>query len=46
VGRVARQYIDPSKLATVIVGDPAGMAEPLAGLGIGEPQLLTPESLS
>jgi zinc protease len=46
VGRVARQYIDPSRLATVIVGDPAGMAEPLTELGIGEPRLLVLDSPS
>ena len=40
VGRVAREHIHPSKLATVIVGDQAGMAEPLAELGLGEPKVL------
>jgi predicted Zn-dependent peptidase len=44
VSRVARQYVDAPKLATVIVGDQAGMAEPLVELGLGEPQVLVLDS--
>ena len=40
VSRVARTYIDPARLATVIVGDRAAVGESLLELGLGEPVIL------
>jgi predicted Zn-dependent peptidase len=40
VTRVAERYLDPSKLTTVIVGDHSAIAESLAGLGLGDAQIL------
>jgi len=36
VVRVAEQYIDPSRLTTLVVGDHARIGESLAALGLGE----------
>lgn len=43
VDRVAVQYLQPGRLTTVIVGDPAVIAEPLAGLGFGPPSIIEAE---
>jgi predicted Zn-dependent peptidase len=40
VTRVAAQYLDPSRLIALVVGDSAVVEEPLRGLSFGEPQLL------
>lgn len=40
VVRVAGRYIDPSRAVTLIVGDYPAVADSLAPLGLGEPQLL------
>jgi len=39
VQRVARRYIDPAKVAVVIVGDRKSIESPVRGLGLGELQL-------
>lgn len=38
----ARRYLDPSRLTTLIVGDHATIAESLATLGLGPPEVLPP----
>ena len=43
VTRVAEQYIAPSRLTTLVVGDYASIAESLAALNLGEPRLLPAE---
>ena len=35
-----RQYLDPARLTTLVVGDHAAIDASLRGLGLGEPQLL------
>ena len=42
VTRVAREYVDPSRMVVVIVGDEPAIRASLAGLGLGEPVLLGP----
>jgi zinc protease len=39
--RVARQYLDPSRLTTLVVGDYTAIGESLRSLGLGEPHLMT-----
>jgi zinc protease len=43
VTRVARAYLDPARLTTLVVGDHSAIAESLRGLGFGEPVVLPPE---
>jgi len=43
VERVATEHLRPERLTTVIVGDPAVIAEPLAGLGFGPPSIIQPD---
>ena len=43
VTRAAERYLDPAKMHTVIVGDPAQIEGPLRTLDIGEPELLPVE---
>jgi zinc protease len=43
VVRAARDYIDPSRLTTLVVGDYPGIRESLVGLGLGEPKVLPVE---
>jgi zinc protease len=40
---VARRYLDPGKLTTLIVGDHASVGESLSALGLGTPELLPSE---
>jgi predicted Zn-dependent peptidase len=40
VVRAAQRYVDPNRASTLIVGDHSVIAESLASLGLGEPQLL------
>jgi zinc protease len=40
ITRVARRYLDPSRLTTLIVGDHSAIAESLDALGFGAPELL------
>ena len=42
VTAVAQKYLDPDKLVTIVVGDLDKIEASLAGLGLGERQLLTP----
>ena len=44
VTRVARQYLDPDRLMTLVVGDVDRIAQDLAGLGLGEPTIMTAEA--
>jgi predicted Zn-dependent peptidase len=44
VTRVARQYLDPDRLTTLIVGDFDRIAADLEGLGLGAPLVLGAES--
>ena len=44
VTRVAGQYLDPLKLTTLIVGDHSAIADSLAGLGLGEPEVMPVET--
>jgi predicted Zn-dependent peptidase len=44
VTRVAQVHIDPSRIATVVVGDRAAVGESLLELGMGEPLVLSAES--
>jgi zinc protease len=43
VTRVAAQYLDPSRLTTLIVGDNSAIAESLQTLELGEPHIIPPE---
>jgi zinc protease len=43
VTRVARTYLDPDRVTTLVVGDHSAIAESLSGLGFGEPAVLPPE---
>ena len=38
--RVAERYVNPARAVTLVVGDHQAVAESLAALGLGEPQLL------
>ena len=40
VTRVARQYLDPERLTTLVVGDPDVVLSSMRGLSLGEPELL------
>ncbi len=42
VERVAREYLDPSRMVTLVVGDQAAVGPALAALGAGEPAVLAP----
>jgi len=42
VQRVARDYIDPSRMVILIVGDQAVIGPTLAALGVGDPVVLSP----
>jgi predicted Zn-dependent peptidase len=44
VSRVARLYIDPARLATLIVGDRIAIGESLAELGLGDPAVLAADA--
>jgi predicted Zn-dependent peptidase len=44
VTRVAKQYLDPDRLMTLVVGDLDRVASDLAGLGLGEPRILSAEA--
>lgn len=44
VTRVAQQYLDPSKLTTLIVGDNSAIAESLSSLSLGAPRLMSAET--
>jgi zinc protease len=44
VTRVAEQYLDPSKLTTLIVGDHSVIADSLHGLGLGDAEVMPIES--
>lgn len=44
VTRVARQYLDPARLTTLIVGDHAAVARDLPGLGLGTPAILAADT--
>jgi predicted Zn-dependent peptidase len=41
IARVAEQYLDPARMATLVVGDHATVAPTLATLGLGEPFVLS-----
>lgn len=43
VVRVAERYVNPARAVTLIVGDHAAVADSLASLGLGDPQLLPAE---
>jgi predicted Zn-dependent peptidase len=43
VTRVARSYLDPSRLVTLIVGDHRAIGGSLASLQLGEPAVLSPD---
>jgi zinc protease len=42
VTAAARRYLDPERMATVIVGDTDRVGETLGMLGLGEPQPVAP----
>ena len=44
VTRVAQQYLHPERLTTLVVGDLDRIGSELAGLGLGEPRVLTAET--
>lgn len=44
VTRVAKQYLHPERLTTLVVGDLDRIGAELAGLGLGEPRVLTTET--
>ena len=41
--RVAKQYVDPARAVTLVVGDHQVIADSLRGLGLGDPALLPSE---
>ena len=43
VTRAARNYLDPSRTSTLIVGDHQAIAESLGRLNLGDPVVLSPE---
>ncbi len=44
VTRVAAAHLDPARLTTLIVGDYDAVADSLAQLKLGEPNLLSPDT--
>jgi zinc protease len=44
VTRVMTEHLDPARLTTVIVGDPADFGGELDRLGLGAPQVLSPDT--
>jgi zinc protease len=44
VVQAARRYIDPARAVTLVVGDYAAVDESLAPLGLGEAQILSPDT--
>jgi predicted Zn-dependent peptidase len=44
VTRVARTYLDPSRMSTLVVGDHEAIGESLGRLNLGDPLVLSPES--
>jgi zinc protease len=44
VSRVMTDYLDPARLTTVVVGDPAAFAGELDRLGLGAPQILSADA--
>jgi zinc protease len=44
VTRVARQYLDPDRLTTLVVGDYSAVARDLPGLGLGMPSILATDT--
>jgi predicted Zn-dependent peptidase len=44
VSRVMARHLDPARLTTLVVGDFDAIAADLAGLGLGEPAVLTPDA--
>lgn len=42
VGRVARRYLDPARMATLVVGDHERIGDAMAELDLGEPVVLSP----
>jgi zinc protease len=40
VTRVARQYLEPSRLTTLVVGDHSAIADSLRGLGLGDAEVM------
>jgi hypothetical protein len=42
--RVAAAYLDPARMTTLVVGDLDAIADGLAGLSLGEPLILSPDS--
>ena len=40
LSRVAKKYVDPSKLAILVVGNVSEFGTPLTALGLGQPQLI------
>jgi predicted Zn-dependent peptidase len=44
VSRVMARHLDPARLTTLVVGDLETIGPGLAGLGLGEPVVLSPES--
>lgn len=44
VTRVAREYLDPARLTTLIVGDYSAVARDLAKLALGMPAILAPDT--
>ena len=43
VTRAAERYLDPSNIATLIVGDHSAIADSLGTLALGEPRVIPPE---
>jgi zinc protease len=44
VSRVMTRHLDPARLTTLVVGDVDAIAPGLAGLGLGEPAILSPDA--
>lgn len=44
VTRVTRQYLDPERLTTLVVGDYGVVGRELTGLGLGVPSILAPDT--
>jgi predicted Zn-dependent peptidase len=42
LSRVARHYLDPARMVTLVVGDHARIASSLTALNLGEPAVLSP----
>jgi predicted Zn-dependent peptidase len=45
VTRVAATYLDTRKLTTLVVGDRAAVDGSLRDLGLGEPQMMSPDAV-